>query len=136
MKKMIELDTTYCHHLNKPDNYYVLKAYADDKDKSTEKFINFFLWLVKTLRPTKAWNKPKTNQMIHEVKGKLEATIAKAKNGTSSSFRVAGDLIRTVKYTAKLSVYQGKGYPKYNPGVPEDLDTFIAQLESMSVAAA
>ena len=136
MKKMIDLDTTYCHHLNKPENYKVLKAYADDKDKSAEKFINLFLWLVETLRPTKAWNKPKTNQMIHEIKGKLEATIAKAKNGTSSAYGAAGYLIGKINWTSKLLVSQGKGRPEYNPGVPADLDTFIAQLESMSVAAA
>lgn len=141
MKKMIELEGTYCHHLNKPENYQVLEAYAKDKSKYTkdeklEKFIKLFLWLVDTIRPTKAWNKPKTNKMIREIKDMLEATIVGAKRGKSSARAVANYLIDKIEHTSKLLVSQGKGRPDFNPGVPEDLDTFIAQLEAMSVAAA
>lgn len=114
----------------------MLKAYAKDKDKSAEKFAKFFVWLVKTLRPTKAWNKPKTNMKIREIKSKLEATIAKAKRGKSSSFSIAGELINIVDYCTELNVSDSKGRPEYNPGVPEDLDTFIDQLESMTMAVA
>ena len=71
--------------------------------------------------------------MLHEVKAKLEASIAKAKYGTSSAYGVAGKLLGTIAYCKELDVAGGhKRY--YNPGVPADLEQFEAKLQEILAA--
>lgn len=131
--KMIEVEGTYAHQLNKPANKRVLDMVAADKDKDINKFIRFFLWLVAALRDTPAWNKPKTNEMIHRVKAMLEATIANAKSGKASAFRVAGELLGTIARCKELDVTGGNKHYS-NPGVPADLEQFEARLQEMLTA--
>jgi hypothetical protein len=132
--KMINLEGTYAHQLNKPANRHVLDMVAADKDKDVNKFIRFFLWLVAALRDTPAWNKPGTNEMLHKNKARLEATIAEAKSGKASAYRVAGELLGTIANCKKLDVTGGnKRYP--NPGVPADLERFEAKLQEMLAAS-
>ena len=133
--KLISLPSTYAHQLNKPANKLVLEGFADDKDKDVKKFIRLFLWLIAVLRDTPAWNKPKTNMKIREIKEKLEATIAGAKRGTSSAFAVAGGLLRIIGYCCVTDV-AASAASKINPGVPTDLEQFEDQLKEMLAAAA
>lgn len=132
--KMIDLPSTYVHQLNKPANRLVLEGYAKDKDKDVHKFARLFLWLVETLRSTPAWNKPKTNMKIREIKEKLEATIVGAKRGTSSGYAVAGSLLNSIENCRNMYVSEAAGR-KTNPGVPTDLESFEAQLKELLAAA-
>lgn len=128
--KLIDMNGTYAHQLNKSANRIILEHFAADKDKDVKKFISLFLWLTATLRETPAWNKPKTNCMIRDVKQKLEATIAGAKKGTSSGYAVAGGLLRTITYCCVTDAEFSQA-PKANPGVPSDLGQFEAELKKM-----
>lgn len=123
---------TYAHQLNKPCNRKVLDAFQKNKKDTTEDFIKLFLWLTKTLRPTPAWNKPKTNIKLREIKGKLEATLANAKSGKSSAHAVANDLINTINHCATLNI-SATSATQPNPGVPADLDQFEAKLQELLV---
>jgi hypothetical protein len=129
---VLEVPGTYAHQLNKPSNRKVLDAFQKNKKDTIEDFINLFLWLTKTLRPTPAWNKPKTNIKLREIKGKLEATLAKAKSGKSSAHAVANDLINTIKHCATLNI-NATSAAQLNPGVPADLDQFEAELQELLV---
>ena len=127
---MIEIPATYAHQLNKPGNREVLKAFAENTEDTVEDFIKFFLWLTNTLRFTPAWNKPRTNIKLREIKSKLEATIAGAKSGKSSASAVAKDLTRIIKRCTTLLISDAQ-QPQPNPGVPADLDQFEAKLQEL-----
>ena len=127
---VLALEGTYAHQLNKPGNYEVLDAFSKNKKDTTEDFIKLFLWLTKTLRPTPAWNKPKTNIMLRKVKGQLEATLANAKSGKSSAHAVAGTLLNTINHCATMPI-NATSSVQPNPGVPADLDQFEAKLQEI-----
>ena len=131
--KMIDLPGTYVHQLNKPANRLVLEGFQQDSDKDVKKFIRLFLWLTAMLRTTPAWNKPKTNIKIREIKSKLEATIVGAKRNKSSSYAVANDLIRKIEYCKNLDV-SANTVREVNPGVPTDLEQFEAELVKLLAA--
>lgn len=133
--KLINMEGTYACQLNKPANRIILEHFATDKDKDVKKFSRLFLWLIATLRGTPAWNKPKTNYKIREIKDKLEATLAGAKRGTSSGYAVAGDLIRIINY-CRYADAEFSQAPRVNPGVPSDLEQFEAELEKMLTVVA
>jgi hypothetical protein len=71
--------------------------------------------------------------MIREIREKLEATIARAKRGKSSSYRVAGNLLNTIDYWGSMELNCGRP-PEPNPGVPADLEQFEAELKKLLVA--
>lgn len=125
---LCELASTYVHHLDKPENMAVLKAVADDKDKSVEKLAKFALWLINTLRPTEAWGKPKTNMMLNELIVGTKASINKAKSGKISAYRFAGMLINKIRYCRTQEAHASR---PYNPGLPSDFAEFEEQLVSL-----
>lgn len=133
--KLIDMEGTYAHQLNKPANRIILEHFATDKDKDIKKFSSLFLWITATLRDTPAWNKPKTNYMIREIKSKLEATLASAKKGKSSAHAVAGGLLNTITYCSRTDAGFSQA-PKANPGVPSDLEQFEAELRKLLTATA
>lgn len=126
---LCELEGTYVHHLSKPENMAVLEAYKKDKDKSVEKLAKLDLWLIDTLRPTKAWGKPKTNMMINNVIAHTKATISGAKKGKTSAFAVAGILINKVNFCRTKEA--SPSHP-YNPGLPADFADFEEQLKAIA----
>lgn len=128
--KLIDMEGTYAHQLNKPANRIILEHFAADKDKDIKKFSSLFLWITATLRGTPAWNKPKTNYMIRETKSKLEATIAGAKKGKSSAHAIAGALLNTITYCTRTDSAYSQA-PKSNPGVPADLEQFELELRKL-----
>lgn len=130
---LCELEGTYVGQLNKPENMAVLKAIAEDHDKSIEKLAAFDLWLINTLRPTAAWGKPKTNMMINELIAQTKATIAGAKKGKTSAYAAAKRLINKVNWCRTKEAYAS--HP-YNPGLPFDFAAFEEQLLAIVTEAA
>lgn len=122
---LCECTGTYVHHLNKPENMAVLKAFRDENDKSVERLATFDLWLINTLRPTAAWGKPKTNMMINEIITKTKNTIAGAKKDKTSAHAVANRLINKIKWCSTQEAHASR---PYNPGLPSDFADFEKQL--------
>jgi hypothetical protein len=119
------LPNTYVGQLNKKENMDKLIATSKDKDRNVKKLAAFTLWLINTLRPTPAWGKPKTNEMINGVIDKTKATIAGAKRNTTSAYAVANSLINKINW---CSTQEARGGYPPNPGLPADLADFEKQL--------
>ena len=90
---LLDIPTTWMHHLNKPENRKVLKDFVDRKDKSIEEFARFVLFIIETLIVTPAWNVAGTNEFINDLTNKFVATRNKAKNGKSSAYAQANTLL-------------------------------------------
>lgn len=133
--KFIELEGTFSYHLNKPESRKVLEAISDTKKSEDKKDVKYlaelFVHVVNTLRGTKAWGKPKTNKLIHKLKGHLEAVMNEHKKNRSTGYAQANYILDRIYYSSIHDVKDKSNYPIYNPGVPADLDTVLSQAEAL-----
>lgn len=90
---LLDIPTTWMHHLNKPENRAVLDGFVKRHDRSIEEFARFVLFIINTLIDTPAWNVAGTNEFINDLTNKFVATRDNAKNGKSSAYAQAKTLL-------------------------------------------
>lgn len=100
------VESMYLYQFDLPQNRAKLEAYRDAKDRSGRSLAFYVRDIFNMVRNTPAWGKPGTNDMLNKLLTGARATLTKAKNGKISSFRHAGDSIRSIDCHKKTGVYR------------------------------
>lgn len=98
--KLIELASTYLHHINKPENRAILEEFSRRRDGSGAELVRYYLALTNMLHNTPAWGKPGVIAMLNELCTAMRAVLNHAKSGKTTAYAHANKLLNKLKYFA------------------------------------
>ncbi len=103
-----EVERTWIHQFNKPENRKVLEEFKTRKDKSFEEFRRYYKFIITTLEDTPAWGVSGVNKMVNDLTAAVIATLTKAKTGKTSAYAHAGTLLNKIDHFSNQ-----KAEPRY-----------------------